>query len=459
MNKFFSLISLVLIFSVSLSGCTSLAPKEVDLTTQTVSGEDALEVDENGNVTDVNKEKSSSQKSNKTFSEKSSKDAKNKNKSTAASKTDGGNDNSIFSVTASKNYIVNITKYSPKPVLSEITDASSNIKLPYQLYLPKDNGKKHPVLLLMHGAGERGNDNVLQMSNFKKLFSVAGDIVEDAIIIAPQCAETSWWNLGFDGIDTLDVVMNLLNNIIKKYNGDSNRIYITGLSMGGMATWDLIIAYNTYFTAAVPVCGSGDSNRAAKLKNMPIWIYHGTDDDTVAFKYSNRFYNSIVETGGKLVRFSQLEGVKHNAWDYAYTDRKMFSWLFAQNKAKNKSMDIPDNPVFKIVTNSGQTLIADSSISSFSTFLSDKEVYSLNLVLTDDGLKKLTSNYDKASDKNCKMYFGNEVLCEFNLSKKPNSKELNFIGVFKNSDIKNSFSTILRNVIYRQDCANIIEPK
>ena len=219
----------------------------------------------------------------------------------------------------------------------EFFDSQSGKTLPYRIYIPKNiqKGKKTPILFLLHGAGERGADNFAQIRNFKGMFNAAGDIISGSIILAPQCPTNGWWSLdeGYgDENGWLGAALRLLESVKSEYGGDPDRIYITGLSMGGIATWALIDRYPEQFAAAVPVCGIGNSYSAYNLTGIPIKIYHGTADTTIGCGASDEMYNAILNAGGKMVDYKRLYGVGHNAWDAAYSDRDMFCWMFSQTK-------------------------------------------------------------------------------------------------------------------------------
>lgn len=136
--------------------------------------------------------------------------------------------------------------------------------------------KKYPVILFLHGAGEIGSDNEKHIENIKNILEYNYDLVSQAFVLCPQSSE--WWDLDReytgDQNGTLGSALHLLQAIQKSYSCDNNRIYVTGLSMGGYATWDLLEEYGDIFAAGIPVCGGGNSKKAYKLKDIPIRIYH-----------------------------------------------------------------------------------------------------------------------------------------------------------------------------------------
>ncbi|MBR5472917.1 MAG: prolyl oligopeptidase family serine peptidase [Clostridia bacterium] len=239
-------------------------------------------------------------------------------------------------------------------------DTKNGNTLQYCLFIPDDYSanKKYPVILFLHGAGEIGTDNASQLTNIKNMFSKNPDYVSQAIVICPQTPE--WWRLDRDYGDrkgTLSSAMNLLEEIQKQYSCDENRIYLTGLSMGGYATWELLQNYSHIFAAGVPVCGFGNEMNAAALVDIPIRIYHGTADPTVSFSSSQSMYDAIVAAGGKKVELFPLEGVGHDAWSYAYADTTMFEWMFSQDKSKSTPSPIKPVGPFRIVDSNGNNVI------------------------------------------------------------------------------------------------------
>lgn len=220
----------------------------------------------------------------------------------------------------------------------EYRDEITGYNLPYSLILPKnyDASKKYPVLFYLHGAGERGSDNKIHLKNMMgDLYFYSGEYMFNAIVVCPQCPADDWWNLNYNGIDNeprgaLGAAMRLLFNVMDNYSADRDRLYVMGLSMGGFATWTVLEYFGDIFAAGVPICGWSEPSYAPLLVDIPIWIYHGTSDGTIAFEKSEEMYKAIREEGGEKVRFTRLYGVDHDAWDHADKDTQMIEWLFSQ---------------------------------------------------------------------------------------------------------------------------------
>lgn len=297
-------------------------------------------------------------------------------------------------------------------------DSNTGSSMPYRLFLPDNyNAKnKYPVLLFLHGAGELGTDNTSHMPNFLQSFEVAGDILRQAIIICPQ--SNYWWYLDVGGYEDgeLAIAKRLVDSIVEKYNGDTNRIYVTGLSMGGFGTWQMIERYENYFAAAVPVCGWGNTSAGATFAKVPIWIYHGTDDPTVNFYSSAELYNEIIRNGGKMVQFTKLEGVGHDAWNHSYSDRKMFCWMFSQNRKTHQSNSYTYFPYFKVVAPNGQTIITDDDLSAAYKVSTTTKDY-IEAYLLKDSWEKLFDSYKNNIGKTYTVYCCSEKLYEYTITK------------------------------------------
>lgn len=213
--------------------------------------------------------------------------------------------------------------------LSFDTTIALEIKLNYLLYLPVDYGKKdtnYPLMLFLHGAGERGNDiNLVKKNGPPKLIEEGKDF--PFLIVSPQCPENQRWN---------PLALNfLLDDIIKNYKVDTNKIYITGLSMGGHGTLELAKFAPERFAAIAPICGWSDMFEIHKLKNMPIWVIHGAKDALVPISESERLVN-ILKYLGNDVKFTVYPEAGHDAWTETYNNQELYNWLLEQSLEKKK---------------------------------------------------------------------------------------------------------------------------
>ena len=333
------------------------------------------------------------------------------------------------------------------PLKKIFYDTENGNKLPYCLYVPNDYSplKEYPVILFLHGAGEIGNNNSSQLNGIRNMFAKNKDFISQSFLICPQTAE--WWNLDRQSGDrkgTLTSAMNLLKKIQKEYSCDSDRIYLTGLSMGGYATWELLEHYGDIFAAGVPLCGYGNPYNGGAFKNIPIRIYHGTEDRTVSFSQSQQMYNSIISAGGKKIELYPLEGYSHDVWNYAYGNRDLFSWMFAQNKSQNKSAKYEYVPYFKIVDSMGKTVIEDSDIlyTSFSIDAFGEEKTEAEIYLNNDSLARLNQAYMSSGGKEFTVYFSTKKFYSFTATKPFNDDFFLMTDVF-NADNYNYFSDML----------------
>lgn len=218
--------------------------------------------------------------------------------------------------------------------------------LPYRIYVPfnyKPDGK-YPLLVNLHGAGLRGNDNVKHLSFIQNVMNMEGVGADQAIIIFPQCPEgQQWvdtdWTLGSYSIDKvpesneLKAVMELISQLQQEFSVDENRIYACGFSMGGYGTWDLLLRHPDVFAAGVPMCGAGDPSKAEILKTTPAWAIHGAKDPTVPVTGSQDMAAAMESVGAENCHYTELPTHEHDVWNYTYTNWEIFIWLFSQSKA------------------------------------------------------------------------------------------------------------------------------
>ncbi len=214
---------------------------------------------------------------------------------------------------------------------------NGDTKLPYRLVLPEtyDENKSYPMLVFLHGAGERGNDNELQLFHCVQYLA---DNLPECIIVAPQCpANNQWvdtpWANGAYSIDKvpesneLKAVIELLDALQEEFNVDADRIYASGLSMGGFGAWDLMMRHNDYFAAGVLVCGGGDPSQAEALKDTPLFVFHGDADDAVPVSGSRDTVQAIKDAGGELVQYVEYPGKGHGIWNDAFAHPGMLQEL------------------------------------------------------------------------------------------------------------------------------------
>ncbi|MBZ0295863.1 MAG: prolyl oligopeptidase family serine peptidase [Anaerolineae bacterium] len=199
------------------------------------------------------------------------------------------------------------------------------VSLNYLLYLPPDYDQQDawPLVIFLHGYGERGSD-----LEKVKLHGLARNIAEGQdfpfIVVSPQCPDTTVWP---EQVESLNA---LLDHIIANHKVDTKQVYLTGLSMGGYGTWSWASCYPERFAAIAPICGGGNWWMPGQLKRIPIWVFHGDADDVVPLAESERMVTSIREAGGD-IRLTVYPGVGHNSWKATYDNPELYDWLLSHH--------------------------------------------------------------------------------------------------------------------------------
>lgn len=227
-----------------------------------------------------------------------------------------------------------------------------NDTMPYRLLLPLnfDVHKKYPLILFLHGSGERGNDNEKQLVHGGDLF-LKDSIRENypAIVVFPQCAAKGFWaNIGnhYDSAAKKRVIefnedseptkemallLGLLKSLEKNYPLNKKKMYVGGLSMGGMGTFELVLRKPKTFAAAFAICGGASTTTAKKMKKTAWWIFHGLKDNTVDPQFSKDMADALKQAGAE-VRLTLYPEDGHNSWDDAFKEPELFKWIFSHHK-------------------------------------------------------------------------------------------------------------------------------
>jgi len=203
-------------------------------------------------------------------------------------------------------------------------EITKTVQIGYLFYLPENynSSEKFPLVLFLHGAGERGADlEKVKVHGPPKLIENGKNF--PFIVVSPQCPENQWWSL-----EVLDA---LLNDITDNYNVDENRIYVTGLSMGGFGTWDLSIKYPNRFAAIAPICGGGNSRLAGVLKDLPVWVFHGAKDNVVPLKSSQDMVDELEKANGN-VKFTIYPEAGHDSWTETYDNPELYEWILKHKR-------------------------------------------------------------------------------------------------------------------------------
>lgn len=205
-----------------------------------------------------------------------------------------------------------------------------NEMFPYIVRKPKKMRENLPLIVFLHGAGERGNgsDSDIGKVECNGVLALAPDDVErECVMVIPQCPEDTTW------CGHIETVECFIRNVIKKYGSDEKRIYLTGVSMGGFGTWYTALTYPKLFAAIAPVCGGGMPWNSYML-DMPVWAFHGSCDTAVMPSNSIDMINALTRDNryNKEIKFNLFVGVGHNAWDYAYNE-ELYCWLMKQERS------------------------------------------------------------------------------------------------------------------------------
>lgn len=199
----------------------------------------------------------------------------------------------------------------------------------YLLFLPEGYGegrKLWPMILFLHGAGERGNDlEAVKAHGPPKIVEQRRDF--PFVVVSPQCPEDAWWS------EQEEVLIGLLDYIMSHYEVDTERVYLTGLSMGGFGTWHLACHYPERFAAIAPICGGGEPLAARRLKDMPVWAFHGAKDEVVPLKRSEEMVEAVREGGGD-VKLTVYPDAEHDSWTETYDNEELYEWFLRHRRSK-----------------------------------------------------------------------------------------------------------------------------
>lgn len=221
---------------------------------------------------------------------------------------------------------------SPAPVTGFLdkTMTIGGVPQRYVVYVPRNYSpdRKWPVILFLHGSGERGTDGLKQsqvgLGTAVRLYPER----YPAVVVMPQCAPEQRW----DGA-MADFALKALDQTVAEYQGDPDRLYLTGLSMGGAGSWYLGTQHPEKWAAILSICGRGDIPAiASKLKEKPVWAFVGDQDQPATVQFARDVHTALKSAGSSQVRYTEYPGVPHNSWDAAYAEKELPTWLFSQKR-------------------------------------------------------------------------------------------------------------------------------
>jgi predicted peptidase len=230
--------------------------------------------------------------------------------------------------------------------------ASGGDTMPYRIMYPEayDRGKSYPLIIFLHGAGERGRDNALQLTHGARLFASAEHRKRyPAIVVFPQCPAQDYWasverdaervRWQFPLLEEpgrpMGALLELLDFLMLTERVNQRRVYVAGLSMGGMGTFELLARRPGVFAAAVPICGGGNPVLAPiYATETAMWLFHGDADVVVPVALSRKMAEAIKQAGNRKLRYTEYAGVNHDSWTPAFAEPAFMPWLFRQHKKR-----------------------------------------------------------------------------------------------------------------------------
>ena len=202
-------------------------------------------------------------------------------------------------------------------------------QMEYLLFLPESyaqsTNEEFPLILFLHGAGERGSDlDSVKRHGIPKIVETNPDF--PFIAVSPQCPKDSWWT------SELHTINGLIEEVVEKYQVDTSRIYLTGLSMGGFGTWSLASMYPERFAAIAPVCGGGEVRQILRsLVEIPIWTFHGQKDDVIPFSRSEEIVTALKKHGSS-IKFTIYPEAGHDSWTKTYDNPELYKWFLKHSR-------------------------------------------------------------------------------------------------------------------------------
>ena len=215
-------------------------------------------------------------------------------------------------------------------------DSTFAISLKYNIYFPHNYNESKsnlPLVLFLHGVGERGNDlSLLETHGIPKMIKNGEEF--PFITLAPQCPAHKYWSEPL----YVKALILLVNEVVNNYKIDTRKIYATGLSMGGYGTLAIAKEKPVLFSAIIPICGGMDTTGIKKLKDVPIWLFHGREDKVVPVENSQIIFD-ILQPINPEIKLTIYDGIDHNSWEMTYNNKKIYEWLLNKKKPKDYTKD------------------------------------------------------------------------------------------------------------------------
>lgn len=236
----------------------------------------------------------------------------------------------LFTLLVALVFVPNLTKAEDKPGTQQTAklDTQVKVQMGYLLYLPKDYDKqeKWPLVMFLHGAGERGDNlDLVKVHGPPKLAAAGKDF--PFILVSPQCPKDMWW-------EPIELVA-LLDDLGSKYKVDADRVSVTGLSMGGFGAWRLAAYAPQRLAAIAPVCGGGEPYWARQFAHLPVWAFHGAKDNVVPQERSTAMVEALKKEKAT-PKFTVYPDAGHDFWTETYNNPELYAWLLAQKRARPK---------------------------------------------------------------------------------------------------------------------------
>jgi predicted peptidase len=225
-----------------------------------------------------------------------------------------------------------VAAQSPAPLETGFINGqvtANGITMLYVVYVPEDYSpeKQWPVIMFLAGSGHGGNDGYSPVTDTLGVQLWRHPQMFPCLVMFPQPSGDGWSGRNED------LALQALEEVVQQYHGDRNRLYLTGLSAGGDATWRLASNHPELFAAAMPVAGCGSAGKAAlALKSMPIWVFHGDRDPLEGVSCARAMVAALQAAGNANIHYTEYPGIGHDAWDFAYRDPKVMEWLLAQKR-------------------------------------------------------------------------------------------------------------------------------